>query len=212
MKIIPAFTSCLEKLISYCLPLAFVLRKYYRPIVQREVRLGEIKENDDVLCIGGGALPWTAIEIAVQTGAKVYVVDCDQIAVLRASKLIKLLNLENLVKVCKGDGQSIDVSPYSVAHIALQAAPQETILSHLLEKGRCNARILMRCPKKGISCFYGKTCNTQCFCTDSISQSFSTMKSTLLFVKPSTGGYFEYEKNSIFTNRDLTCLPLRVER
>ncbi|OIJ22066.1 hypothetical protein BKP45_05165 [Anaerobacillus alkalidiazotrophicus] len=210
MRIIPLFTKILEKALSNSVPLALLLQKYYEPIVRKEVRLGEIKEKDRVICIGGGALPWTAIEIAKQSGANVEVIDCDQRAVKLAKKFLKLLKLDDQVKVSLGDGQTIDASKYSVAHIALQASPQDKILKHLLECSQTNTRILIRCPKKGISCLYGNCIQNRSYESTSTEQTNSTMKSTLLVVKDPRSD--QYKKNRSLSNRNHNDYSLTMER
>lgn len=212
MKIIPGLTTKLEEFLCHFLPLAKLLKIYYEPIVKREIALGKINKNDKVLCIGGGAVPWTAIEIVSQTGATVHVIDYDQKAVEAARGFLKQLNLENKITVLVGDGRTVDVSPYSVAHVALQAYPQEKILHHLLEKGKSNTRILVRCPKEGISCLYGSTCSSKnCFVNCSTKQTFSTMKATVLFVKSPKRGDASNEKEFILSSRNTADLSLTVE-
>ncbi|WP_347568872.1 hypothetical protein [Evansella sp. AB-P1] len=179
----PACTTFFEKNLCHLFPLSLLLKKYYAPIVKREVLLGKINEEDQVLCIGGGALPWTAVEIATQTGATVHVIDSDPYAVKLASKFIRLLKLEGKVNVRFGDGQYVDASGFTVAHIALQAYPQEKILCHLLQSISRNGRVLVRCPKKRMACLYGDCIAPSCLNGKSTKQSCSTMKETLLFTK-----------------------------
>lgn len=211
MRIIPTFTKVFEKIVSTFVPCALLVQKYYKPIVEREVSLGSICAKDRVVCIGGGALPWTAIEIAKQSGACVHVIDCDPKAVAFAQKFLRFLQLDEVILVSVGDGQTVDVKNYSVVHVALQAFPQEKIVDHLLNVSRVNTRILVRCPKDNISCMYGscmkKDCGVEC---KEMKQKKSTMKSTLLFIKKPRRQ--QYEKSYLVSNRDHIDYPLTVER
>ncbi|MCD8511565.1 MAG: hypothetical protein LRY73_18015 [Bacillus sp. (in: Bacteria)] len=211
MKMIPLVTGCLEKLLSSSLPLGKLLKRYYHPIVKKEVALGKITSTDRVLCIGGGAIPWTAIEIASQSGASVHVIDCDPKAVQLANRFLKLVNLEHKVHCRFGDGQRENVRNYSVIHVALQAFPQEKIISHLLTNGTDNLRILVRCPKKGISCLYGATCsNANCLINCSTSQPFSTMQATVMYIKTKGRGE-KNEERVVTADRKRIHYPVAAE-
>jgi len=58
-----------SRLFYHCIAL------YYKNIIKREVRLANITPNDNILCIGGGPCPYTAIMLHQLTGAKVTVID-----------------------------------------------------------------------------------------------------------------------------------------
>ncbi|ADU31043.1 nicotianamine synthase family protein [Evansella cellulosilytica] len=184
MKFIPLVTRIFEKTVTYCLPLAKLLSLYYKPIVKREIRLGKIEQHDRVLFIGGGALPFTAIEIYKQTGASVHVIDCDINAVWLAKKTLKLLHIEKNVTVSHADGVNTTLKNFTVVHIAQQAFPKEKILRHLTNHGRSNLRILVRCPKKLLTCFYSASCSINDECFYRSSQTCRTANKTLLYVNP----------------------------
>ncbi|KNF07850.1 hypothetical protein CLPU_11c00180 [Gottschalkia purinilytica] len=192
MKIIPVFTKGLETISSLFPSLIRLYRFYYGKIVKNEVELGNITEDDCILCIGGGPFPSTALEIAYQTGAKVCVVDCDPTAVKRAKKVISKLKMDEMIKVLHANGREIDVSDFSVIHLALQVFPKDEILSNVLNRCKCGARILVRRPKEKLKSFY--SCLPEhCYCNSCkhICQEKSTMEATLLFIKTKGGSMSE---------------------
>ncbi|GAB6086417.1 nicotianamine synthase family protein [Alkaliphilus crotonatoxidans] len=184
MKLIPFFTTKLEKICASSMLLVKLMSIYYKKIVKREVALGEISSRDQVLCIGGGPLPCTALEIACQTGAHVQVVDIDPQAVNIARRVIRSLNMSKQVKVSLASGQIVDASHYSVVHVALQAHPHEEILKNIWKKAPCGTRILMRSPRNFLKSLYDYMA-AECPCgkCKQIEQRNLTMNSTLLFTK-----------------------------
>ncbi len=195
MKLIPSFTTKLERICASSSLLVKLMNMYYKETVRREVSLGKISNKDQVLCIGGGPLPCTALEIACQTGACVQVVDIDPKAVSIARKVIKSLNMSKRVKVSLASGEMVDASKYSVVHVALQAHPHEEILRNIWRKVPMGARILMRSPRNCLKNLYDYM-EAECPCgkCEQIEQRNITMKSTLLFTKEMGGA--ENEKVS----------------
>ncbi|MEW9094201.1 MAG: class I SAM-dependent methyltransferase [Clostridiaceae bacterium] len=182
MKVIPQFTKNLEKVSSFFPSLIHFYRMYYKKVVEREVELGNITKEDKVLCIGGGAFPSTAIELAEQTGAEVCVIDCDPEAVKCARRVVCKLRMNKKIKILQGMGQEIDPSDFSVIHMALQVFPRDKVLNTLLQRAERGCRILVRSPKDKLKSFYSaipEDCN--CHSCKHITQENSNMKATLLF-------------------------------
>ncbi|WP_026478883.1 SAM-dependent methyltransferase [Alkaliphilus transvaalensis] len=194
MKIIPTFTVGLERLFSSFPLLINICSLYYKEIVKKEIKLGEISSHERVLCIGGGSVPCTALEIAKRTGAKVQVVDIDPTAVENAKKVVKRLGMESQIDVKLASGQQIDTSSFNVIHVALQAQPHEEILENVWKKAPCGTRVLIRSPKDCLRKFYtALSRDYSCINCKSIEQKYCTMKETLLFTK--TEGGLDYEKD-----------------
>ncbi len=194
-------TKNLEKTVLYFPFLINHFRAYYRGIVKNEICLGKICSRDNVLCIGGGPLPCTALEIAEKTGAIVEVIDNDPNAIELASQIIRRLNLEDRVKVTYGDGQTFDVSCFSVVHVALQARPQDKILWNVMKKASEGTRILMRRPKDNLESFYSKLPKDCLLINNNMIKQYNyTIKETLLFIKGH--GRRKNEKTTTLYNRN----------
>lgn len=151
---IAACTKCIERNFSKSNFLINLYGLYYKNIVKNEVKLAEIKNCDKVLCIGGGPIPSTAIEVANQTDAKVHVIDMDSDAVACARDIVKRLGLHHKIIVDQGRGEDVDIAPYNVIHVALQVTPKEDVLKHIWSNSKMGDRIIVRMPKKGLRPFY----------------------------------------------------------
>jgi len=192
MSVVSFATKAVERVAISFPFLTKILRMNYKKVVENEISLGQISCNDKVLCIGGGPLPYTALEIADRTGAKVEIVDNDIGAVKAAGSLIEKLNMSNRVSVAYGDGQEVDTSEFSVVHVAMQAEPHDKILENIWQKSKTGTRILLRRPNDKLELLYSNlpegchypTCNLA-------GQSSCTIKETLLFTKGSGRGVNE---------------------
>lgn len=133
--------------------------KYYKNIVKEEVKLASINENDRVLCIGGGYIPSTAIEIVNQTNASVDVIDIDKKAVEQAKNVVHKLGLSDKINIYLKDGNYVDIEPYDVVHIALQVTPKEKIAQYIWDNLRDGSRVVIRMPKRMLKFFYSNISN-----------------------------------------------------
>jgi len=162
---------------------------YYKNIVKQEVQLADIQEKDRVLCIGGGSIPSTAIEIVNQTNAFVDVIDTDNKAVHQARSVIHRLGLDNKIKVIRKDGQNVDLNPYDVVHIALQVSPKEKVAKHIWNNLIYGNRVVIRMPKKFLRFFYSNisdefTINNSKYISNCyLSNRANTMEKVLIMVK-----------------------------
>ncbi len=176
-------TKHLERL-AVALPLLIgFFRLYYKNIVEKEISLGSISCEDKVLCIGGGPLPCTAMEIAQKTGATVQVIDNDPFAVEAARIILEKLNMEDRVKVDYCDGLKVDASQFSVIHVALQVQCHDRILKNIWNKAPLGARILMRSPRESLQVFYSAIVNECLTSCQYVEQENCTMKATIMLIK-----------------------------
>ncbi len=154
MNVIQPFVASYEKRIVkntflsslYCFP--------YRQVVKREIDLGLITAQDTVLNIGCGAVPFTAIYLAILSGAKVWAVDRDREAVEKAGFYIKKLDLQNRVNIINEDGSEIIPVQFTAAVVALQAEPKKQILSNLLPNSSSGTRFILREARKLVQNHY----------------------------------------------------------
>lgn len=147
MRIIQPLVAAMEKGISRWNLLANIYCYYYQEAVKKEIELASIGPADLVFNIGGGAVPFTAINIARLTGARVLVLDRDSTAVKLARCCVGKLGLGEKIRVELGDGAHYLPSDYTVAVIALQVEPKGRILQKVMNcKG--NKRIVVRSPSQ----------------------------------------------------------------
>lgn len=141
-------TKVLEKKMGKYGFLQNILLSYYRPIVRKEVELGKVTQNLQVLCVGGGYFPCTAILFHQLSGATVTVLDNDLEAVEVAKDLVARLGLEEKVLVRHSEAMETTASAFDVVHIAMQVAPKEDVFNHLHGTMTEKSKILIRTPKQ----------------------------------------------------------------
>ena len=151
-----SFTQKIEDWASETEFLFKLARDYYHDVVQNEIVLANITSDDNILCIGGGICPFSAILFHQATGAKVTVIDSNNCCVDKARQIIKRLGLSKSVKVICQDGGSAALSfaKYSVVHFALQVSPMETVFPYVEKRVAPNTRLLVRRPKKHLGKLY----------------------------------------------------------
>ena len=160
---------------------------YYTGIVRKELQDLDVKATDRILCIGGGAVPFTALQIEKLYKVKVDVVDIDREAIDKSRSLIATLGLQDRIKIIYKDGMDIDVGKYDIVHIALQVCPKDKIVARIYRDMSKGNRLVVRRPKKLLCSFYSLF-NLDCEkgdmkvlnCRNSI---FSTMSKPLVVEK-----------------------------
>lgn len=146
MNLIKPSVACLEKKISRIPFLVSLYSRPYRQVIKNEIELARITATDTVLNIGCGAVPFTAIQVASLTGAKVLAMDKDKSAVERARSCLKQVGLEDRVEVIEGNGAVELPGGFDVAIVALQAEPKELILEILMSTVTAGGRLVFRRP------------------------------------------------------------------
>lgn len=145
--IIPPAVARLEK---WCSRFPWAVRLYslpYASVLEREIDLAEITEDDLVLNIGCGAVPFTALYIAERTGAHVHAVDIDPEAVACARRCAESFGLGHKITFEHAPGEQTECRNFTSAVTALQARPKKAVLAHLLAHGTEDVRIIVRRPQ-----------------------------------------------------------------
>ena len=131
-----------------------IVALYYKDIVKKEAELADIRENDRVLCIGGGACPFSAIMLHRLTRAKITVIDNNLNCVLVSRHAISQMGYSNSIEILYDDGCTIDPYKSSVVHLALQVCPLEQVFQTVKDRVAPGTRILVRKPKESIKELY----------------------------------------------------------
>lgn len=163
----------------------FLSRLYmapYRKVVQREIELAGLKAGERVLQVGAGSIPFSAIYLAQLGGVSVCAIDIDQQAIARARKKVQELNLAHRVRVELGNGKDFPLTGFTAAFIALQAAPKEEIISHIMNKGRGGMRVVVRQPRERLVSQYSRVSGNWP-CQGKTRHKMVTFSCSLLFTK-----------------------------
>ncbi len=151
MKIVAPVVAMMEKKIASSRMLVSLYSGIYNEVVRNEIKLAGITAGDQVLNIGCGGIPFTALLIAKFTGARVWAIDNDQGAVDVARKCIAAQNMDHLISVLMLDGRDPFPHDFDVALVALQAEPKQEILDSLVAKGGSKARLVFRSPRSEVA-------------------------------------------------------------
>ena len=180
--IIPSVTAEIEK---WCSRFPWAVRLYslpYRKVLDREIALAGITEEDVVLNIGCGSVPFTAIYITEQTGARVHAVDRDEAAILCARSCTAALGLEDQITFEHAPGERTSCRNFTTAVTALQARPKAAILAHLLRHGSEDVRIIFRNPQPHLHSQYDLLPETYPF-SGEVPQNMQTFVSSVLYTR-----------------------------
>lgn len=179
-------TSIFERIIANIPPASHIYCSFYKRAVEQEASLAKLNHSDNLMFIGGGAVPYSALILSKMV-EHVTVIDSDELSAQTAKRLVERLGIKN-VTVMYNEGASIDPSKHSVVFIPLQAEPKKQILLNLKEKCLENTKILMRIPKQTFQCIYTplESLNLRKYKTKSIKQ--LTYDKVILF-SPGDIGY-----------------------
>jgi len=159
---------------------------YYRDVIQKEVVLASITGDDHILCIGGGACPFSAILFHQATGAKVTVIDNNATCIPQAKQVIDQLGIGGQVQVLCRDGGNAEIlfSQYTVVHFALQVNPMQSVFSHVESRVAPGTKLLVRRPKKQLRKLYsGLPSPLLNSCPFTTHKKARNIGSTLLYIK-----------------------------
>lgn len=127
---------------------------YYRKVIEKEIRLANISGKDQVLNIGCGGIPFTAMQLSLLSGVRVVAIDVDEEAILAAREKIREHQLEDRVNLAVANGTGEIPFSFNVALVALQAEPKREILQNLIHRSEPGARLIFRQPRSGLSWQY----------------------------------------------------------
>lgn len=116
----------------------------YCEIVEKEIKLANISSKDIVLIIGSGSLPATSILIAKKSDAKVISIDIDKVAIDKANKLVKRLDLSDKLEIIHADGRYYNFENFDVIFALYGIRQLDEIFKELSTKIKPNTRIIYR--------------------------------------------------------------------
>ncbi|KYK19923.1 hypothetical protein AYK24_04770 [Thermoplasmatales archaeon SG8-52-4] len=116
----------------------------YQEIVDKEIKMAGISSKDQVVVIGCGSLPITAVLVAKISKAHVVAIDNDKRAVNEAAKYIRKQHLENRVDIEYADGKLFQINSFDVIYLAYGLKKKEEIFDVLIKSSKKNSRIIFR--------------------------------------------------------------------
>jgi len=116
--------------------------RFYRRLVERELKSITLKPGAMVLHIGCGPLPMTALYLA-EMGFQVKAIDYDPAAVRSAHQVVRQSHAESIT-VWEADGRDIDCSPFDAVWVSLVVGDKQRIVVQALRTLRPGAPVLYR--------------------------------------------------------------------
>lgn len=176
----PRWVAWMEKVCSAWPPLAELYSRPYLETLRRELDMAGVNGDDILLQVGCGAVPFSAIWAARHCGCRVWALDLDEKAVVKAQSLVRRLGLDDRIRVLHRDASREVPSGFTVALLSLQAAPKEDIL-RCLARAEPRARLVARQPREGLENLYGAV-PREWPVQDEVEQSMGTFRRSLLLV------------------------------
>jgi|WetSurMetagenome_2_1015567.scaffolds.fasta_scaffold42130_1 precorrin-6B methylase 2 len=122
---------------------AWLYMKFHEPSVKKEINFADIKQSDNVLHIGCGAIPYSLIIFSKDTQAQITGIDNQPQSITKAKKFIgdnKNIHIE------QASGETYDVSPFDVILISYGVGDIEAVLKNTLNHLKKNGKIILRKP------------------------------------------------------------------
>lgn len=187
LPIIIRLTHFLENFINKTKTAYWFATQYYKNIVKREIALADITSSDNILFIGGGICPMSAILLHQATNAKITVIDNDSECIPKAQEIIKQLGMSNSIQVLHQDGKTptLPLHDFTVVQFAMQVTPMWDVFSQVEKQVTPGTKLLIRKPKKTFCNLYSRLLHISCDNCHSVNHNrTSNVGSTILYVKP----------------------------
>ena len=114
----------------------FWYRDCYQNLVAQEIdtlrQVGIDANSDTQICfVGSGPLPMTAIDMHLQTGARIICVDNDDDAIDLSRKMIANMGLSDQIEVHHADGNSFDYTGNNVVFVASLVGDKNSVIAKI---------------------------------------------------------------------------------
>lgn len=135
------------------------LNKYIQPyqkFLKKEGLMAGVKDTSNIIILGSGYLPGTAIILTKIFKAKITCLDNDIDAVKSSGKLIKQLSLDNRIRVEFGDASVYPLTKYDVIIVTGSCFPKKDIFDHISMEAK-DTKIIYRSPRGLYKMWYSPT-------------------------------------------------------
>lgn len=111
---------------------------------EREGRLFNISDSKNILHIGCGSYPVTAINLAKYNGSQVVGIDTDPRAIKLATKVISKKKLQDKIHINLGDGRTYPLDKFDTIIVSSCSIPKIEILNYIFKTAKLNCKIIVR--------------------------------------------------------------------
>jgi 2-polyprenyl-3-methyl-5-hydroxy-6-metoxy-1,4-benzoquinol methylase len=103
-----------------------------------------ITDAENVLHIGCGAFPVSAMTLAEENGRKIIGIDSNPKVIAPAINVIKKRNLENKIKIEYGNGTNYSIDNFDMIVISACAVPKKRVVEHIFQTAKPGTKIIVR--------------------------------------------------------------------
>lgn len=125
-----------------------ISKQLYQRIIKDEYNLEHellhLKKSDNILHIGCGIFPYSALLLSKKGQKKIVAIDTNKQAVYYAKELIQKKKLNGKIKIEIGDGAYYNLKPYSVIISSSCVDSTVKVLHNIVNHTKPNTRIIIR--------------------------------------------------------------------
>lgn len=111
---------------------------------EKESKMFDISESNNIIHVGCGAYPITAITLAKMNDKKIVAIDRNPRTVKLAKQVINKKNLHDLIIIENGDGRSYPLERFDTIIVSSCSIPKIEILKHVFKTAKPNSKIIVR--------------------------------------------------------------------
>jgi len=116
----------------------------YQEIVDKELRLLNDYQLQNMLVVGSGSIPATPILLAKKNNAQIVCIDIDKHAIQKSQHLIKSMKLDDKISVKSGDGIHFSYDDYDAIFILYGMKSQKEIIDSLSKSLPQDTPVILR--------------------------------------------------------------------
>ncbi len=128
-------------------------RLFYKKMLQSEIMASGIKPGMNVMHVGCGPLPMTAMGLA-GFGVRVTAVDQDAGTLGWAGRALEKSGTRDMVSLAAGCGTTLDFTGYDAVWLSLHVRPMGLILKRAMDHVSPGSRIVFRDPRDYLCSYY----------------------------------------------------------
>ena len=111
---------------------------------KRESKMFDISASKNILHIGCGAYPVTAMTLEKMNGKKIVAIDSNPKAVELAKQVINKKKINDKISIENGDGTNYPVKEFDAIIISGCSVPKIQVLKHVINTAKPNSKIIVR--------------------------------------------------------------------
>ncbi len=111
---------------------------------KRESKMFDISASKNILHIGCGAYPVTAMTLEKMNGKKIVAIDSNPKAIELAKQVINKKKINDKISIENGDGTNYPVKEFDAIIISGCSVPKIQVLKHVINTAKPNSKIIVR--------------------------------------------------------------------